>query len=237
MIKIVRSIVDHVYKDRRILALVIFINIIGSLFGLYYYWEQLSVTPWYYWIFVPDCPLYTFLMIFALIFLIAGKRYDTFNTITAVGLAMYGTWTMVILLYFNEIYFAPANALMSTGLFVSHFGMALESVLLMPYLKKVGIISWLIAWAWFFIQTVFDYFVPYIHNGLTMRLHPLALVEYYSQGYPGFTVLTVKLDMVMYLTFAMTIIYVVTVYVLAKTWDVAIKDTSKVAKESADQAE
>ena len=98
------------------------------------------MTPWYLSIFVPDCPLYTFLMIFALIFLVLGKRYNTFNTIVTVGLSMYGTWTMLVLLYFNELYFSPANALMSTGLFVSHGGMALESVLLLPYLKKTKII-------------------------------------------------------------------------------------------------
>jgi uncharacterized membrane protein YpjA len=230
LIKIVRSIVDWVYRDTRILGLVISINIIGSLFGLYYYWDQLMATPWYYWIFVPDCPLYTFLMIFALIFLVLGKRYDTFNTLTAVGLAMYGTWTMIVLLYFNELYFAPANALMSTGLFVSHCGMALESVLLLPYLKKTGILPWLIAGVWFIVQTFFDYFVPFTYNGLVMRLHPLALLEYYSQGYPGFDVLVSKLDVVMYMTFAMCIIFAGIVYVLSKTWDMSI-GSAKESKE------
>ncbi len=141
MINPVKMVVDLVFKDKRILALIIIINIIGSLFGLYYYWDQLMMTPWYLWLFVPDCPLYSFLMVFALAFIAAGKRYDTFNVVTAVGLAMYGTWTMLVLLYFSEIYFAPENALMSSGLWISHLGLALESVLLLPYIKKAGIVS------------------------------------------------------------------------------------------------
>ncbi len=221
MLNPVKIVVDLVYGHKALLGLVILINIFGSLFGLYYYWDQLMMTPWYYWIFVPDCPLYTFFMIFALIFLIFGKRNDIFNTITAVGLAMYGTWTMIVLLYFSEIYFAPVNALMSTGLFVSHCGMALESVLLMPYLKKTSIVPWLIAGAWFLVQTFFDYFVPFTYNGLTMRLHPLAILEYYSQGYPGFDVLSLKLGVVMYMTFAMCILFVGIVYALSKTWDMS----------------
>jgi len=128
----IQWVVDLVYGDKRLLALIVLINIAGSAFGLYYYWEQLMMTPWYYWIFVPDCPLYTFFMIFALIFIATGKRYDRSNVITAVGLAMYGTWTMFVLLYFSEVYFAPENALMSAALWISHCGMALESIFLLP---------------------------------------------------------------------------------------------------------
>ena len=215
----VKFVVDLVYGDRRLLAVIILINIVGSTFGLYYYWDQLMVTPWYYWLFVPDCPLYTFFMIFALAFIAFGKRHDTFNVVTAVGLAMYGTWTMLVLLYFSELYFAPENAFMSVGLWVSHCGMALESVLLLPYIKKVGAFSWLIASAWFLVQTFFDYFIPFTYNGLTMRLHPLALLEYYSQGYAGYSILMSKLNVVMYMTFAMVIVFTLGMYVLSRVWD------------------
>ena len=145
MINPVKMVVDLVYREKRLLILIIIINIIGSLFGLYYYWDQLMMTPWYYWIFVPDCPLYTFCMVFALAFLIMGKRFETFNVVTAVGLSMYGTWTMLILLYFSEVFFTPQNSLMSMALWVSHGGMALQSVLLIPYIKKAGLFSWLFA--------------------------------------------------------------------------------------------
>jgi uncharacterized membrane protein YpjA len=218
----VKFVVDLVYRDRRILALIIIINIIGSAFGLYYYWEQLMMTPWYYWLFVPDCPLYTFLLIFALLFIVMGKRFDTFNTITAVGLALYGTWTMLILLYFSEVFFSPENALMSCALWISHCGMALESVLLLPYIKKARIVSWAIAGAWFFILGFFNYFVWFTYNGLPMRLHPLAVMEYYTQGTAGYSELSSKLNTVMYLTFALNVIFIVGMFALSRIWDIKL---------------
>jgi len=218
----VKFVVDFIYRDRRILALIIIINIIGSAFGLYYYWEQLMMTPWYYWLFVPDCPLYTFLLIFALLFIVMGKRFDTFNTITAVGLALYGTWTMLILLYFSEVFFSPENALMSCALWISHCGMALESVLLLPYIKKARIVSWAIAGAWFFILGFFNYFVWFTYNGLPMRLHPLAVMEYYTQGTAGYSELSSKLNTVMYLTFALNVIFIVGMFALSRIWDIKL---------------
>src|SRR5512146_888785 len=126
MFGLIRKIIDGINADRRLLIVILLINIAGSLFGLYYYWDQLMVTPWYLWLAVPDCPLYTFFMIFALLLVLLGRPSDTLNAVTAVGLSMYGTWTVVVLLYFREIYFSPANALMSSGLWISHAGMALE---------------------------------------------------------------------------------------------------------------
>ncbi|MCD1293628.1 DUF1405 domain-containing protein [Methanocella sp. CWC-04] len=218
MINIVRSIVDAIYRDRRLLAAIIVINIAGSLFGAYYYWEQLMMTPVYLWIFVPDCPLYTLFMIFALLLIIMGKPSDTFNAITSVGLSMYGTWTVLVLLYFSEIYFRPANSLLSSAMLISHIGMALECVLLLPYLKNVKTVSWVVAGAWFLVQTIVDYFLWFIRDGDLMRTHPLAIMEYYTRGHYVIDKLAVKLDTMMYVTFAMVVVFLALNYILAKTW-------------------
>jgi uncharacterized membrane protein YpjA len=223
----VKLVVDLVYGHKLLLAFVILTNIIGSLFGLYYYWGQLSMTPWYYWLFVPDCPLYMLLMIFALLFIAMGKRYNTFNVITAVGLAMYGAWTMFVLIFFREVYFAPENALMSATIWVCHGYMALESVLLLPYIRKAVIVSWLIAWAWFLVQTFFDYFIPFTYAGLPMRLHPLAILEYYTRGMQSFSVLGAKLDTMMYITFAMTLGFTALMIFLSKAWGFMARETEK----------
>ncbi|MDI6897616.1 DUF1405 domain-containing protein [Methanocella conradii] len=228
----VKTVVGLVYGDRRLLALVMLINVAGSAFGLYYYRDQLMMTPWYYWLFVPDCPLYTFFMIFALLFIMMGKRFDTFNTITAVGLAMYGTWTMLVLIYFGEAFFAPENALMSSALWISHLGMALESIFLLPYIKKARIASWLIAGAWLLLQGFMDYFVPFMYNGQAMRLHPLAIMEYYTRGMSSFPVLEAKLDTMMYVTLAMTVIFIALIYILSRNWAFTMKEPVHGAKKS-----
>ena len=216
MINPVKMVVDLVYGHKAVLALVIIINTIGSLFGLYFYWDQLMMTPWYYWLFVPDCPLYSFFIVFALIFIARGKKFDTFNVITTVGLAMYGAWTMFTLIFFREVFFAPENALMSAGLWTSHLGLALESVLLLPYIRKAGAVSWLIAGAWFFVQDFFDYFVPFYYAGHVMRLHPLAIMEYYTLGMASYGYLLTKLDTMMYVTFALSFLSIALMFFVSR---------------------
>jgi uncharacterized membrane protein YpjA len=211
-------VVDLVYGHKALLALVVIINVIGSLFGLYYYWDQLMMTPWYYWLFVPDCPLYSLFMVFALIFIAMGKRFDTFNVITTVGLAMYGAWTMFTLIFFREVFFAPENALMSIVLWASHLGLALESVLLLPYIKKAGIVSWTLAGAWFLAQDFFDYFIRFTYAGHVMRLHPLAIMEYYTRGMNSYGYLLAKLDSTMYVTFALSFFFIALMLFISKKW-------------------
>ncbi|CAJ37292.1 hypothetical protein RCIX2170 [Methanocella arvoryzae MRE50] len=200
--------------DRRLLVIFLLINVAGSLFGLYYYWEQLMLTPWYLWLAVPDCPLYTFFMIFALLLILLKKPSDTLNTITAVGLSMYGAWTTIVLLYFGEIYFNPANALMSAGLWISHFCMGLEGFLLLPYLARVKPISWAITAIWFAVLDSVDYFYHFAYNGVAMRTHPLALLEYLAASHHA-TALVQKIDSLMYLTFSLSIIFFVLMIILA----------------------
>ena len=214
MLKPLWKLIDWIMGNRKLLVIFLLINIAGSLFGLYYYWEQLMLTPWYLWLAVPDCPLYTFFMIFALLLILLKKPSDTLNAITAVGLSMYGAWTTIVLLYFGEIYFDPANALMSAGLWISHFCMGLEGFLLLPYLGRVKPISWAVTAIWFAVLDSVDYFYHFAYNGVAMRTHPLALLEYFAASH-SVTALMQKIDSLMYLTFGLSVIFFVAMIVLA----------------------
>lgn len=216
MLRLLRKIIDGINADRRLLIIILLINVAGSLFGLYYYWDQLMMTPWYLWLAVPDCPLYTFFMIFVLLLVIRGKPSDTLNAITAVGLSMYGAWTTIVLLYFSEIYFSPGNALMSSALWISHAGMGLEGFLLLPYLARVKPIAWAITAAWFLVLDSVDYFYYFVHNGVPVRTHPLALLEYWS-GAPGLP-LQAKIDSLVYITFGLTAIFFAVMVVLSRVY-------------------
>ena len=218
MIEVIFRLIDRITSSRKLLVAILLINIAGSLFGLYYYWEQLLMTPWYLWLAVPDCPLYTFFMIFALLLILLKKPSNTLNTITAVGLAMYGAWTTIVLLYFGELYFNPANALMSAGLWISHFGMGLEGFLLLPYLTRAKPISWAITAIWFVALDSVDFFYHFLFNGVVMRTHPLAVLEYYliSHGYQG--ILLQKIDSLVYLTFGLLVIFLGLLLVLSRVY-------------------
>lgn len=216
MFTLPRRIIETVTGDRRLLVIVLLINVAGSLFGLYYYWEQLMMTPWYLWLAVPDCPLYTFFMIFALLLIMLGKPSDTLNTVTAVGLSMYGAWTVIVLLYFGDIYFSPTNALMSAGLWISHAGMALEGFLLLPCLTRVKPFAWALTALWFLALDAVDYFYRFAIDGLPMRTHPLAIMEYVWQG--SDRALQAKIDSLLYLTLGLSVIFFVMMIVLSKAW-------------------
>jgi uncharacterized membrane protein YpjA len=216
MFRLLRRIIDTINADRRLLVVILLINVAGSLFGLYYYWDQLMMTPWYLWLAVPDCPLYTFFMIFVLLFILLGKPSDTFNAITAVGLSMYGTWTVIVLLYFSEVYFTPGNSLMSSALWISHAGMALEGFLLLPYLIRTKLVSWAITAAWFIVLDSVDYFYHFVFSGLPMRTHPLAVMEYWL-GAPG-SPLQAKIDSLAYITFGLTLLFFVLMVALSRVY-------------------
>ena len=104
------------------------INLAGFLFGICYYWHQLSTSPFYLWIFIIDCPLYV--VLFALIcFLLYEKREvsEWLRFLTAVGLIKYGLWTGIVIILYRDYFFA-ANPLLYALLFPLHIGMILEGI-------------------------------------------------------------------------------------------------------------
>jgi hypothetical protein len=106
--------------------------------------------------------------------------------------------------------------------------MALECIFLLPHVKNAGIASWAVATAWFLLQTFMDYFVPFTYNGEAMRLHPLALMEYYTQGMSSFGFLSAKIDTMMYITFAMALIFAGLIYIVSRRWALTIKEPGAV---------
>lgn len=207
-----RRIIEKVNGNRWLLAAVLLINVAGFLFGLYYYWDQLAMTPWYLWLAVPDCPLYALLMAMAVALILAGKPWKTFNAIVAVGATMYGTWTIIVLLYFGEFFFSPAYATGSWERLISHAGLGLEGFLLLPYLTGTRLFSWAVTALWFVVLDSVDYFYHFTYEGLPMRTHPLAVMEYYN------TVSAAKIDMLPYITFGLSIFFFLVIVVLSRMY-------------------
>lgn len=111
--------------------LLIIINIIGFLFGIYYYQPQLSQTPFGYWLLVIDCPL--FVLFFALI-LLFDVRDNFWNFFVSAGLIKYGLWTVsVILLLWDQ--FVSIAPVMYPLLAIAHAGMTLEFIFLLPRMR------------------------------------------------------------------------------------------------------
>lgn len=184
-----RSIVENT----PLLIAIIIINIAGSLVGLFYYWDQLISASPFAWIFIPDCPLYTMLAAVVLAVYASTKRSsDLINFITAVGLAKYGTWTVVVVLWFSAFYFSVDSSLY-TVLVLLHIAMAAEFVLPLLLIRQLKTRFIAIALVWFLANDFADYF---------LGTHP--------------PVPTSEISLIAIFTFLLTPLFIVIAYVAAR---------------------
>lgn len=104
-----------------------FINLIGSIYGFYWYHQQLSETPGILKLFVPDSPTASLLFTLAL-FMILIKKPKPFLLLMACGwLIKYGFWAAIINTHF---YLIGGNYTFTNfHLTLSHLGMAAEGLL------------------------------------------------------------------------------------------------------------
>ncbi len=150
-----RSIVENT----PLLITIIIINIAGSLVGFFYYWDQLVAASPIAWIFIPDCPLYTLSVAAILAVYASTKRSsDLINFITAVGLAKYGTWTVVIVLGLSTFYFSVDSSLY-TVLVLMHVMMAAEFILPLLLIRQLKYRLTVVALVWFLANDFADYFL------------------------------------------------------------------------------
>lgn len=157
------------------LKVMILINVVGTLFGFWYYEFQLASTPLAKIIFVPDCPLYTLLFACFLVLHLTGKKSAMLATVTFIGLIKYGFWTvLVISLYFE--YYVASNLFLYALLFFLHIGMIAQAYII-PQISGFSKDALIIALVWFLANDVMDYFfgtVPYLPDYM---YHNLLLVE------------------------------------------------------------
>lgn len=116
--------------SRRLAHFLIAINIIGFLYGVYYYGDQLAQTSPVLWILVVKCPLQA--LLFAVVLILADAERISGNLIpfAAAGSLKYGIWTMFVILFYGNYFLAGTLAFSYLIIFLAHFGQSLEGLLL-----------------------------------------------------------------------------------------------------------
>ena len=148
-----------ILENTPLLVAIIIINVAGTLIGFYYYWDQLVSSSPVYWIFIPDCPLYTMLAAAILAVYVSKRRSsDLVNFITAIGLAKYGTWTVFVILAFAGFYFSIDSSFYSL-LVLLHVAMAVEFILPVMLIRQLKPRFIAVALMWFFANDYADYFL------------------------------------------------------------------------------
>lgn len=141
--------------DRRWIAVLIVVNLGGSLYGFNWYREQLQATPLRYWPVVPDSPLSTLLFSLFLTAVYFGRRYPWLEALSGLAMIKYGLWTPLVI--GQHWWVHRVVEFEDLHLFLSHLGMAVEAMLFLRFYRP-GLLSGLPAVGWLVFNDYMDYF-------------------------------------------------------------------------------
>lgn len=167
---------NKIFEDYRWIITVLVLNLVGAVYGFFWYKDQLAATPLMYWPFTPDCPLFALFFAIVLVFYIYNKRLYNFEVLTFFGLIKYGTWTVFTI----TLYFIASGDLANFEewlLLISHIGMVIEGSLFFNHLK-LNKLNIFVSLAWFFISDYMDYVVG-VYPNLPYQTH-LPFVRAYA---------------------------------------------------------
>jgi uncharacterized membrane protein YpjA len=122
-----------ILADRRFLLLLFLINVIGTIYGYYWYMPQLAETPMKFLLFVPDSPTACLFFVLVLWAFIRGKNWPLMEALAIVTLVKYGVWAVIM----NLLVLLVTGDLHWTGymLMGSHLAMAIQGILYAPFYR------------------------------------------------------------------------------------------------------
>ncbi|PLS16335.1 DUF1405 domain-containing protein [Bacillus sp. M6-12] len=143
-----------VLSNRSFLFLLLIINILGTIYGYYWYGSQLSITPDIFLIFVPDSPTASLFFVFVIIAFLLKRNWGLIEALAIITLFKYGIWAVIM----NILTLYTTGYLAWTGymLMASHFAMAVQGILYSPFYR---IKTWHLAAAgvWTVHNDIIDY--------------------------------------------------------------------------------
>ncbi|PWA12352.1 DUF1405 domain-containing protein [Pueribacillus theae] len=144
----------YILKQRSILWVLLLINILGTIYGYYWYRYQLDDTPWYFLPFVPDSPTASLFFVFVLIGFLLGRNFPLIEALAAITLFKYGIWAVGMNI--GGIVATGQITIENWMLIFSHLGMAIQGLLYAPF-YRITFIHFFIATLWTFHNDVIDY--------------------------------------------------------------------------------
>ncbi|WP_262173030.1 DUF1405 domain-containing protein [Saccharococcus sp. Marseille-Q5394] len=151
------SLVDRIWfllTHKSFLWILLFINLLGTVYGYDWYMWQLEITEPKFWIFVPDSPTASLFFTLAIIGWLIGRNFKLIEALALITLVKYGLWAVVMnLLTMLEIGSLDPVGWMLIG---SHFAMAVQAVLYSP-LYRFEFKHIVIAAIWTLHNDVIDY--------------------------------------------------------------------------------
>ncbi len=146
--------IHYLLGNKPMLLLVFVINFFGTLYGYFWYKDQLAVTPPQFLLFVPDSPTASLFFTIVIVAFLFRKNLPTIEALAIVTLFKYGIWAVIM----NLLVLMINGHLVWQGymLIASHFAMAVQGILYAPY-YRFKLKHLLIAAVWTLHNDVIDY--------------------------------------------------------------------------------
>ena len=163
---------NYIYNlmfNRKFLVLLLISNFLGTVYGYIWYGGQLSITPWYFYPFVPDSPTATLFLCVLIVLILFNKHSGLIDALAFTTLIKYGVWAVIMNIWnFIDMGFVSLVGLM---LIASHLAMAIQAFLFLPHMK-IKVWHFGVTASWLFHNDVIDYvFMQYPRYG---NLHVFA---------------------------------------------------------------
>ncbi|KUK10063.1 MAG: putative membrane protein [Clostridia bacterium 41_269] len=149
---------------RWFLIFLIIVNILGSIYGYYWYKGQLMETPKELWLFTFDSPFSTTLFALAVLGILMGVPNNLIQLAAYTGVIKYGIWAVAVILHYWLASGSPT--FITAALLISHLGMALEGFIFIRHLEVSGLYLFILA-LWFGVNDYLDYWWgihPYLYH-------------------------------------------------------------------------
>lgn len=183
--------------DKKFLILLFIINLLGTLYGYYWYGSQLEVTKPIFLLFVPDSPTASLFFTIAIFGWIINKNFRLFEALAFISLIKYGLWAVGMNIWM-EVEAGPIGPL-GWMLVFSHFAMALQAVL-------------------YISQYRFNY--SHVIIAAIFTLHN-EIIDYVFGQMPIYRSIAQHADIIGYMTFWLSIICILAAFFVAKRLSVA----------------
>lgn len=146
--------VKLVLFNKSFMWLLFLVNLFGSIYGYIWYESQLSTTEPKFLLFVPDSPTASLFFTIALLGWLWKKNWKLIEALALITLVKYGIWAVVM----NIWTYIETGSIgwMGWMLVASHFAMALQAVLYIPF-YKFTFVHIFIAAVWTLHNDVIDY--------------------------------------------------------------------------------
>ncbi len=156
--------IEYYLQQRWFILTLIVINFLGTIYGFYWYKNQLLQTPTEWLIFVPDSPTSSMFFTIFLILYYFNKKSPFIEAMGSITAFKYGIWAVVMILWgawaevpsITKIIMVETISWTDVMLMLSHLGMAVQAILFF-HKYHYGFFAILFVGTWTLLNDFYDY--------------------------------------------------------------------------------